>query len=125
MENRELTCIGCPIGCNLTVTIGDNGDITVTGNTCPKGAEYAKNEVTNPRRTVTSTVQVNNGKTLSVKTKEDIPKDKIMDCVLALKNVVAKAPVHIGDVVLHNVAGTGIDVVATKEIGRDTQCRNM
>ncbi|HKM21239.1 MAG TPA: DUF1667 domain-containing protein [Lachnospiraceae bacterium] len=116
MENRELTCIGCPIGCNLTVTIGDNGDITVTGNTCPKGAEYAKNEVTNPRRTVTSTVQVNNGKTLSVKTKEDIPKDKIMDCVLALKNVVAKAPVHIGDVVLHNVAGTGIDIVATKNI---------
>lgn len=116
MENRELTCIGCPIGCNLTVTIGDNGDITVTGNTCPKGAEYAKNEVTNPRRTVTSTVQVNNGKTLSVKTKEDIPKDKIMDCVLALKNVVAKAPVHIEDVVLHNVAGTGIDIVATKNI---------
>ena len=116
MENRELTCIGCPIGCNLTVTIGDNGDITVTGNTCPKGAEYAKNEVTDPRRTVTSTVQVNNGKTLSVKTKEDIPKDKIMDCVLALKNVVAKAPVHIGDVVLHTVAGTGIDIVATKNI---------
>lgn len=116
MENRELTCIGCPIGCNLTVTIGDNGDITVTGNTCPKGAEYAKNEVTNPRRTVTSTVQVNNGKTLSVKTKEDIPKDKIMDCVLALKNVVAKAPVHIGDVILHDVAGTGIDIVATKNI---------
>ena len=116
MENRELTCIGCPMGCNLNVTIGENGDVTVTGNTCPNGAEYAKNEVTDPRRTVTSTVRVNNGKTVSVKTKEDIPKDKIMDSVLALKNVVAEAPVHIGDVILSNVAGTGVDIVATKDI---------
>lgn len=116
MEHRELTCIGCPMGCNLNVTIEENGGITVTGNTCPKGAEYAKNEVTDPRRTVTSTVVVNNGKTLSVKTKQEIPKNKIMDCVLALRGVVATVPVHIGDVIVSNVADTGIDIVATKDV---------
>ena len=116
MQHRELTCIGCPMGCNLTVIIEDAGEIKVTGNTCPKGAEYARNEVTDPRRTVTSTVRVNDGRALSVKTKQEIPKNQIMDCVLALKDVVATAPVHIGDVILENVADTGIAIVATKDI---------
>ncbi len=116
MKYRELTCIGCPMGCNLSVTIEESGSVSVTGNTCPKGAEYAKNEVTDPRRTVTSTVRVNNGKTLSVKTQQEIPKDKIMDCVFALKDITAETPVHIGDVIVRNIANTGVDIVATKEI---------
>ncbi len=117
METRELTCIGCPLGCALTVTM--NGDeITVTGNTCPRGAEYAKKEVTDPRRIVTSTVKVSGGAlpAVSVKTKTDIPKGKIVDCIRALKEVSLTAPVHMGDVVLSNVAGTGVDVIATKTI---------
>lgn len=116
MEHRNLICIGCPMGCNLNVTIHDDGSIDVSGNTCPKGAEYAKNEVTDPRRTVTSTVPVNNGRILSVKTKEDIPKDKIMDCIKELKGVTTAVPIHIGDVIVKNAAGTGIDIVATKDI---------
>ncbi len=117
METRELTCIGCPLGCALTVTM--NGEeITVTGNTCPRGAEYAKKEVTDPRRIVTSTVRVKGGAlpAVSVKTKSDIPKGKIADCMRALKEVTLTAPVHMGDVVLGNVAGTGVDVIATKNV---------
>ena len=78
MEKRELTCISCPMGCQMTVYM-DNGDIKVTGNTCKRGEIYAKKEVTDPRRVVTSSVRVKNGELIrvSVKTETDIPKDKI------------------------------------------------
>lgn len=115
---RELTCIGCPLGCSITVTM-DGGEVTsVVGNTCPRGDAYARKEVTNPTRIVTSTVRVTGGVApmVNVKTASDIPKDKIFDCVEALKSVSATAPVHIGDVVLKDVAGTGVDIIAAKEI---------
>ena len=118
MEKRELICIGCPMGCPLTVEL-ENGEIkTITGYTCKKGETYARNEVTNPTRIVTSTVRVEGGRAdmVSVKTREDIPKDKIFQCVKALKGVTVKAPIHIGDVVVADVAGTGVDIVATKEV---------
>lgn len=120
-EKREMTCICCPLGCALTAIREENGEITVTGNACPRGAAYAKNEWTDPRRTVTTTVRVRrDGEAteavgmVSVKTADAIPKDKIMDCIKALAEVELKAPVQIGDVVLTNVSETGIDVVATK-----------
>ncbi len=118
MEKRELICIGCPMGCPLTVELEGSEIISVTGYTCKRGDVYARKEVTNPTRIVTSTVKVENGTAdmVSVKTREDIPKDKIFDCVKALKGVTVKAPVHIGDVILSNVAGTGVDIVATKDV---------
>ena len=118
MEKRELICIGCPMGCPLTVELEGSGIISVTGYTCKRGDVYARKEVTNPTRIVTSTVKVENGTAdmVSVKTREDIPKDKIFDCVKALKGVTVKAPIHIGDVILSNVAGTGVDIVATKDV---------
>ena len=118
MEHRDLICIGCPLGCPLTVTI-ENGEVTaVTGNTCPKGDAYAHKEVTNPTRIVTSSVIVEGGTVpmVSCKTASDIPKDKIFDVINALKEVVAKAPVTIGDILLVDVAGTGVDIVATKNV---------
>ena len=116
MEKRELICIGCPMGCPLTVEMKGTEVVSVTGNTCPRGDAYARKEVTNPTRIVTSTVKVEGGKVdmVSVKTKEDIPKGKIFECVKALKGVTVKAPIHIGDVILKDVAGTGVDIVATK-----------
>ena len=91
---------------------------SVAGNTCPRGDAYAKKELTNPTRIVTSTVRVAGGKLamVSVKTQSDIPKDKIFDCVKALKDVELVAPVKIGDVVVENVAGTGVNVIATKNV---------
>ena len=117
MEKIELTCINCPMGCPLTVTM-ENGQVaSVTGNTCKRGEVYAQKEVTNPTRIVTSSVGVEGGKSLrvSVKTREDIPKGKIFDSVKELKGVTVKAPVAIGDVIVENVAGTGVDIIATKE----------
>ena len=92
--------------------------VGVTGNTCKRGDVYARKEVTNPTRIVTSTVRVSGGSIdmVSVKTKEDIPKGKIFECVKALKGIEVPAPVHIGDVILENVADTGVDIVATKNV---------
>lgn len=118
MEERKLTCIGCPMGCPLTVKMNGSEVVSVEGNTCKRGDDYARKEVTNPTRIVTSTVKVVGGSAdmVSVKTREDIPKGKIFDCVKALKGIEVKAPVHIGDVILPNVADTGVDMVATKNV---------
>ena len=118
LDNIELVCIGCPLGCNLSVQLRGAEVIDINGNTCKKGAEYARKEVTNPTRIVTSLVRVKNGNmaVVSVKTKEDIPKSKIEDCVKELKNIEVEAPIKIGDVILSNIAKTGIDVIATRNI---------
>lgn len=123
MENRELTCISCPMGCQMMVCI-DNEDIRVTGNTCKLGEIYAKKEVTDPRRVVTSSVRVKNGALIrvSVKTETDIPKDKIFDCMADIFKAEAVAPVKIGDIIIENCAGTGIAVVATRNVDK---CRNF
>ena len=115
IEIRELTCICCPLGCPLTVEIENGEVLKVTGNTCKRGEVYGAKEVTNPTRVVTSTVEVEGGAVprVSVKTKEDIPKDKIFGCMKELKGVKVKAPVNIGDVIVPDVAGTGVDMVAT------------
>ena len=118
-EIRELICINCPLGCGLTVTLEDKEAVKVEGNTCPKGEAYGKKEVTNPTRIVTSTVRVSGGvlPVVSVKTASDIPKEKVMDCARTLKNVEIQAPVSIGDVVLEDICGTGVPMIATKDIG--------
>ncbi|MEG0961228.1 MAG: DUF1667 domain-containing protein [Lachnospiraceae bacterium] len=118
METRELICIGCPMGCPLTIEMNQGEVVKVTGNTCKRGEVYAKKEVTNPTRIVTSTVIVEGGNltAVSVKTQSDIPKGKIFDCMKALKDVKVQAPVHIGDIIVNNVAGTGVNIVATKNI---------
>ena len=118
MEQKKLTCIGCPLGCQITVSLENNEVKSVTGNTCKRGEDYARKEVIAPTRIVTSTVRVSGGSAqiVSVKTKSDIPKDKIFECVKALKEITIKAPVKIGDVVFENVAGCGVDIVATKNV---------
>ena len=117
MEKRELICIGCPMGCPITVTL-ENGAVTaVTGNTCKRGDVYARKEVTNPTRIVTTTVQLlgssTGAKTVSCKTASDVPKAVIFDVIAALRGLQVQAPVRIGDVLLENAAGTGVSIVAT------------
>lgn len=118
MERKELICIGCPLGCNLTVEMDGGQVVSVNGNTCKRGDDYARKELTDPRRIVTSTVPVAGGNlpVVSVKTGPDIPKGKIRECLCALKGVTLTAPVQIGDVIVENVADTGVDVIATKSI---------
>ncbi len=119
MEKKELTCIGCPLGCQITVTLENDSIVSVAGNTCPRGETYARKEVTAPERAVTSTVTVLGSSLdtcLPVKTAGTIPKGKIFDCMRALKGITVKAPVRTGDVIIENVCGTGVDVIATKTV---------
>lgn len=115
---KEFVCIRCPLGCNITVQLNDMGIKTITGNTCPRGADYVTKELTDPRRIVTSLVRVRGGElpVVSVKTAADIPKDKIFDCIKVLKNIELSAPVHMGDVVVEDICGTGIKIVATANV---------
>ena len=117
-EVRNLTCINCPLGCSIEVTMEGSEILSITGNTCPRGETYARNEVTDPKRVVTSSVYVVNGEraVVSVKTEEAIPKNKIFDCVKAMRELKLEAPVAIGDVVTDNIAGTGIKLVATANV---------
>lgn len=117
MEVRELICIGCPLGCPLTVT-RDGDTIEVKGNTCQKGADYGRKEVVNPTRIVTSTVRVEGGELplVSVKTASDIPKGKIFQCMEEIRGITVKTPVRIGDVIIKGCAGTEVPVIATKDV---------
>lgn len=112
---KELICITCPKGCHLKVDVEAN---KVTGNACPRGAEYGINEVTNPVRVITSTVKVNNGElaVVPVKTNKPIPKGLNLKCMEEINKVSISAPVRIGDVVIENVLGTGVDVVVTRNV---------
>lgn len=113
---KELTCTLCPRGCRLKVD-GDNG-FAVTGNACPRGAEYGRAECENPVRTVTSTVRVMSKAhpRCPVKTDRPIPKAQVMDAVFALRTVTVRPPVRLGQVVLKNVCGTGANFIATRSL---------
>lgn len=118
--SREMICINCPMGCRLTVDDSDKTNIKVSGNTCPRGVTYAVNEVTSPKRMVTGSVKVKGGTIpmVSVKTREAIPKGLIFDSLELLKKVELTAPVVIGDVVVADICGCGVDFIATKNVNK-------
>ena len=120
MDKRNLTCIGCPLGCAVQVVLENGEIVSVSGNTCKRGDDYARKEVTHPTRIVTSTVCVIGGDAamVSVKTEHDIPKEKIMDIMASLEDVKVHAPVQIGDVILEDAAQTGVNIVATKDVAK-------
>lgn len=109
----KMICINCPKGCELEVTEAE-GAVTVTGNACPRGADYGKSELTNPTRMVTGLVRLAGmRRPLPVKTRRPVPKAKINDVLFALHQTTAQLPVKIGDVIIADIAGTGVDLVAT------------
>lgn len=114
---KNMTCICCPIGCELRVELFGDATVKVSGNKCPRGAAYGEKELTNPTRTVTSTVRIagNRNAVVAVKTATDIPKDKIGECMKALAAVEVHTPVQVGDIVLENVADTGVNIVITRK----------
>ena len=118
MNRKELICIRCPLGCAIEVAMDNGSILEIKGNTCKRGEDYVRKEITNPVRTVTSTVRIAgiDDMMVSVKTQKDIPKGKIMDCTKALKDIKVPLPVHIGDVIIENVAGTGVSIIAAKTI---------
>ena len=114
METKQIICTCCPMGCHMDVTL-ENGKVeSVVGNTCKRGYNYAIDECTDPRRTLTSSVRLKDGRMLSVKTAAAIPFGKMFEAMEALSKVTPKAPVKIGDVIVKDLCGTGIAVVATR-----------
>lgn len=111
---RNLTCIICPMGCQLCVTLDQGKVLEVSGNSCPRGAEYAKNECTHPMRTVTSTIRSEYGSRIPVKTDRPIPKEHVLDCMAVIKKLTVKTPVKPGDILFENLYGSNL--VATAEV---------
>ncbi len=111
---KEFTCIICPRGCHLVV----DDEMNVTGNFCIRGKQYAVSELTNPVRTITSSVRVNNREDLlvSVKTSGSIPKGKIFEVMEKINTLSVSAPTKIGQVVCANILGLGVDIIITKNI---------
>lgn len=112
MTTRKLTCIVCPVGCDITVTLDGKEVVSVEGNTCKRGEDYARNECVAPKRTVTSIMSCTGGGVVSVKTDRAIPKDKVMDCMKIINAHKAVLPVAIGDVIIEDIFGSNI--VATR-----------
>ena len=113
---KELICIVCPKGCHLKVD--EARDYAVTGNSCPRGAEYGRAELTHPTRVVTSTVRITGGihPRLPVKTDGALPRSLVRDAVRMLDTVEVTAPVACGQVILADIGGTGINFVASRDM---------
>ena len=112
---KVLVCIGCPKGCRVSI---DTETLETSGNACPRGAVYGRNELLHPVRVVTSTVRLEGGPTprLNVKTDKPLPQDKMFECMALLDDVTATVPVHVGDVLLANICGTDVNIVAAKSV---------
>ena len=113
---KELICIECPKGCRLTI----DENLNVTGNTCIRGKQYAINELTCPKRIVTSTVCVNSCLVarLPVMTENEIPKEKMFEIVKELDKVRVQVPVKCRDIIIENVCDTGVNIIATRSLDK-------
>ncbi|MBR4949862.1 MAG: DUF1667 domain-containing protein [Clostridia bacterium] len=112
----EMTCIICPVGCNLEIETENKKIIKIKGNTCPRGEKYAQTEITNPVRTLTTTIRCSNGEILPVRTDNPIPKELIFKCMDIINNVVCILPISAGDIIIENILNTGSNIIASKEM---------
>ncbi len=119
MTTKQLTCVVCPAGCRMTVTLDDAGSVQkVEGNTCVRGKSYAESEITHPVRTLTSTVAVRmdgGKKMLPVRTNKPIPKESLFEAMKIIASLTVNAPVHTGDVIYKDFIEEGTDLVACKD----------
>lgn len=117
METRNMTCVVCPRGCPLVVTLDGEQIVSVSGNTCKRGEAYAEAEILHPERTLTSTVKVENRRyMMPVRTRSAIPKKKLFEAMEVLYKVRVSAPIQIGDVIVADLCGTGVDVIASESM---------
>ena len=118
LDPKAIVCIVCPKGCVMKVDREEDGTITVTGNSCPRGEAFALQELTAPKRTICSTVRTAFPDTpvLPVRVSTDIPKDRIFDVMNAINDVCVTTPVKRGDVLIRDVLGTGADVIVTSDL---------
>lgn len=115
MEIRKLTCTECPLGCQIEVSLDGKKVVLVTGNTCPRGKLYAENEVVCPKRVVTSTVKVKDGKMISVKTDNPVPKTQMFSVIKKISSIILDKYPKIYDIIIKDVVD-GVNVVATDDL---------
>lgn len=120
MERRNLTCINCPMGCELEVSVENGAVVSVSGNSCPRGVRYAEKEVSAPSRVVTGTVLVSHGDAdvVSAKTEQDVSKEKVLEVARAMSALSVDAPIELGDVLAKDIAGTGVNLISTRSVRR-------
>ena len=118
VEKKKLICVSCPVGCELEVTLENDEILEVEGNTCKLGLDYAEQELFDPRRMVATTVKVKNGyhPLVPVYTEKPVPKPKIFDVLSEIRKVEVEAPIKINDVIIEDVVGTGINVIASRDL---------
>ena len=114
MQKRTITCIECPIGCAITVSFDGDNVANIEGNTCPRGALYAKNEIICPRRVVTTTVKTTDGRMMAVKTDRPIKKSQIFYVMQKIRTIITE-PKSIGEVVFANIS-EDINLVCAQEL---------
>lgn len=117
-QTRELICVSCPIGCQLTVSLKDGKVTRVIGNSCKKGIRYAEDECVNPVRILTTTVRVKEGMlpVVPVRSAGAISKGLISACMAIINTVAVNAPISIGEVVVSNILNTGIDIISSRNL---------
>lgn len=118
---KKLTCISCPIGCELSVSLDENGKIVdIEGNRCPRGEEYAISEITDPKRILPISVKVENGEMelVSAKTDKPVPKKRLNEIIDYIKKLKVKAPIKRGDVIVKNILETGANLIATRTVNK-------
>lgn len=119
MNTRELVCTVCPVGCRITVA-DFRGSLSVAGNGCPRGERHAVSECTHPVRMVTTTVKLKgaNIRRLPVISNKEVPREQLEDCLKKLYSVSVQAPVRCGEIIVGDICGTGVDIVAARTIER-------
>lgn len=120
MTEKELICVCCPMGCRLTVRMEDGHVLSVSGNSCPRGRAYGEQECIRPMRILTTTVRIHGGihRVLPVMTEGEIPLDQMRRAMDEVRTLSAEAPVHAGQVIAENIAGTGVRLVASRSMDR-------
>lgn len=122
-EKLKMICIICPVGCEMEANIlkEKNEVLEIKGFRCPKGRDYAECEIVDPRRTLMTVIKVRNGNlpVVSVKTRKPIPKNRLFDAVKAISKIEVEAPIKIGDIIIDDLLGTGVSVIATNNVKKN------
>jgi CxxC motif-containing protein len=118
MDSVVYTCIVCPKSCKINVAAMEDGTLNITGNQCLRGQEHAVNEHHNPKRMVTTVIRINGAKLrcLPVISTDEVPKERLRDCLLEIYEIQVEAPVKAGEAIINNICNTGVDIVAARSL---------
>ena len=123
LVKKNMTCIICPMGCSLDITYDEENNqvVKVYDNGCPRGPKYAEKELENPTRTLTSTIKVENGNlcVVPVKSLGELPRDSLLKYMEVIRRKTVKAPIEIGQVLIQDILGSGVDIVACADVEKE------